>query len=99
MDKITLKLTSKEWIQLTGQVLAMSVDAERTQDKYMRSILHPLLKQVYVKLHNKMHSLRAKNSLNLTVPEAATLGIALMESDSMAALVIEVIGYIDQKLT
>ena len=99
-DKITLKLTSKDWLQLTALVLAGSASAQKSDDKYMRAILHPTLRQVYIKLHNRMHSLKAaKNSLNLTLPEAATLSLALQERDSLDVLIVGIVNEIDQKLT
>lgn len=98
MNKITIKLDGAEWVELTNMVLRDSTDMEATTtDKYMRAILLTLLKQVYVKLHNKLHSLKAKNNLTLTPAEAATLVLSLEgRYDYMS---ISITGQIDQKLT
>ena len=100
MNKLTLLLTRSEWQQLAAWMLTESTHAERIDDKYMRALLYPLLKQVYVKLHNKLHSLHQdKNRLNLTLPEASVLATTLLEIDSNSYLVIQITGIIDQKLT
>ncbi|MEI6061723.1 MAG: hypothetical protein WCR72_13515 [Bacteroidota bacterium] len=100
MNKLTLLLTRTEWQQLAAWMLTESTHAEKIDDKYMRALLYPLLKQVYVKLHNKLHSLQqAKNRLNLTLPEASVLATTLLEIDSNSYLVIQITGIIDQKLT
>ena len=100
MDKITLHLTRPEWQQLAAWMLTESTHAEKIEDKYMRAILYPLLKAVYIKLHNKLHSLDlAKNRLNLSLPEASVLATTLLEIDSNSYLVIQITGLIDQKLT
>jgi len=100
MDKITLHLTRDEWQHLAAMVLAVSTSAWKIEDKYMKALLYPLLKQVYVKLHNKMHSLKlAKNPLPLTLPEASVLNGALLELNSNSYLVVQITACIDQKLT
>ncbi|MDO9255430.1 MAG: hypothetical protein Q7U54_07960 [Bacteroidales bacterium] len=100
MNKITLHLTKSEWQQLAATVLTESANSEHIEDKYMKAILSPLLKQVYVKLHNKLHSLDwAKNRLNLTLPEASVLGSALLELNSNSYIITSITGIIDQKLT
>lgn len=100
MDKITLKLTNKDWLQLTAIVLKASGAAEYIPDKYLKAICANLLKAVYIKLHNKMHSLKPKNnSLSLTLPEAANLAGTLGETDTVNVLVVEIIGIIDRSLT
>lgn len=99
MDKITLKLTNKDWLQLTGIVLALSTSSGDIEDKYLRAMRHTLLRQVYIKLHNRMHSLKPNNSLRLTIPEASALVQGLQEESGNGLLVIEVISAIDRKLT
>ena len=100
MNKISLHLTRREWVELTGIVLTESDSAMRIEDKYMKAILYYLLRQVYMKLHNKLHSLKEKkNLLSLTLPEASVLNTALLELNSDNYLVIEITGIIDQKLT
>jgi hypothetical protein len=98
--KIALHLSRHEWQQLTAIVLKESISAQRITDKYMRCLIYPMLKEVYKKLHNKLHSLKEnRNALNLTLPEASVLNTALLELDSENYLIIEIIGIIDQKLT
>jgi len=99
-DKIALRLSRQEWQQLLAIVLKEAVNAERIDDKYMRCLLYPLLKQVYMKLHNKLHSLKqVNNRFNLTLPEASVLCTALLELNSDNYLIIQITGLIDQKLT
>ena len=98
--KISLHLSRPEWQQFLSIVLKEAVAAERIEEKYMRCLLYPLLKQVYMKLHNKLHSLKAENNLlTLTPPEASVLNTALLELNSENYLIIRIIGLIDQKLT
>lgn len=97
MDKISLKLTSKDWMQLTAIVLKMCNQPDG--DKYERAMIGGLTRQVYIKLHNKLHSLKPKNSLSLTVPEAAALGIGLVEMDTLNIVVVQALNLIDAKLT
>lgn len=97
---IKITLNRQDWTQLTAIVLKETVNAQGISDKYMRAILYPLLKQVYVKLHNKLHSLKSeKNSITLSVPEASVLNSALLELDTENYLVIQIISIIDKKLT
>ena len=99
-DKIALHLSRSEWQQFLAIVLKEAVAAEHIEEKYMRCLLYPLLKQVYMKLHNKIHSLKPTNNrLNLTLPEASVLNSALLELNSNNYLVISIINTIDQKLT
>ena len=85
---------------LASIVCSESIFASEIEDKYMKAILYPLLKQVYVKLHNKLHSLTVKkNTLSLTLPEASALGLALLESNNTSYLITQVTSLIDQKLT
>jgi len=99
-DKIAISLTSDEWRMLTTHVLGESENAWKIQDKYMKALLYPLLRAVYIKLHNKLHSLKlSKNTLNLTLPEASVLASALLELNSDNYLIVSITGYIDQKLT
>lgn len=99
-DKIALHLSRDEWRQFLSIVLEQAVAAQQIKDKYMRALIAPLLKTVYMKLHNKSHSLKpADNRLNLTLPEASVLNTALLELNSENYLVIQIIGIIDQKLT
>ena len=100
MTKITIHLTYSEWQMLASIVCSESIFASEIEDKYMKAILYPLLKQVYVKLHNKLHSLTVKkNTLSLTLPEASALGLALLESNNTSYLITQVTSLIDQKLT
>ena len=100
MNKISLHLTKTEWQHLAAWLLTESTYAERIEDKYMKALLYPLLKQVYIKLHNKLHSLQqSKNRLNLTHPEASVLATTLLESYSDNYLSVSITGIIDQKLT
>lgn len=99
-DKVTLHLSRAEWKALADTVLTESSNVQHLEDKYIRALLYPLLKQVYVKLHNKLHSLKeVKNALNLTLPEASVLGTALLELNTDNYLAVSIIGTIDQKLT
>ncbi len=99
-ERISLHLTNEEWRQLTALILDESHTALNIADKYMRALLFPLLKQVYIKLHNKLHSLKiSNNTLTLTLPEASVLNTTLVELNSQAYLVVQIIAYIDQKLT
>ena len=100
MNKITLQLTKNEWQHLAAWLLTESTHAEHINDKYMKALLYPLLKQVYIKLHNRLHSLRHdKNRLNLTLPEASVLATTLMEGYFDNYLAVSITGIIDQKLT
>ena len=100
MNKITLQLSPFEWKKLTATVLDQSDEVRRTEDKYMKAILFHTLLQVYVKLHNKLHSLQPeRNRLNLTYPEASVLAMTLLELNSDDYLIVSVTGQIDQKLT
>jgi len=66
----------------------------------MKALMYPLLKQVYIKLHNKLHSLReAKNRLSLTLPEASITATTLQALDEIHYLQVDIVGFIDQKLT
>jgi DNA-binding CsgD family transcriptional regulator len=99
-EKITISLTGDEWRMLTTCVLGESENAWKIQDKYMKALLYPLLRAVYIKLHNKLHSLKvSKNTLNLSLPEASVLASALLELNSDNYLIVTITGYIDQKLT
>ena len=99
-DKIAINLTDSEWRMLTTHVLGESEQAWKIQDKYMKALLYPLLRAVYIKLHNKLHSLKiSKNTLTLTLPEASVLSSALLELNSDNYLIVSITGYIDQKLT
>lgn len=99
-DKIALHLSRQEWQQFLAIVLREAVAAERIEEKYMRCLLYPLLKQVYMKLHNKLHSLKPTNNrINLTLPEASVLNTALLELSTDNYLVIQITSLIDQKLT
>ena len=98
--KVSMHLSRQEWQQFLGIVLKEAVAAERIEEKYMRCLLYPLLKQVYMKLHNKLHSLKPTNNrINLTLPEASVLNTALLELNSDNYLIIQITGLIDQKLT
>jgi len=99
-DKIALHLSREEWRQFLAIVLDQAVSAQHIKDKYMRGLIAPLLKTVYMKLHNKSHSLKVlDNRLNLTLPEASVLNTALLELNSENYLLVQIIGIIDQKLT
>lgn len=100
MNKLTLHLSPFEWKQLTATVLEQSGEVRNTEDKYMKAILFHTLLQVYVKLHNKLHSLMPENNrLNLTYPEASVLNLTLLELNSDNYMIINITGLIDQKLT
>jgi len=100
MNKLTLHLSKSEWAQLTNTVLEQSSEVRDTEDKYMKAILFHTLRQVYVKLHNKLHSLNAENNrLNLTYPEASVLAMTLLELSTDNYLIINITALIDQKLT
>jgi hypothetical protein len=100
MEKITLKFTNKEWLQLTGIVFKVSQDNDFTDDKYTKAIYSNLLKAVYIKLHNKMHSLKPKNNnLIMSVPEAACLATALNGYGTVNVLLVDIIGKVDRLLT
>lgn len=97
MQKITLHLSKTEWAQLTTIVLENSNITD--PDKYMLAILRDTLLQVYVKLHNKLHSLKDKNRINLTRPEAAVLSLTLQELPGENYLVIGILAEIDKQIT
>ena len=102
MEKVKLKLNGDEWRELAGLVLGICATRRdsRGSDKYMEAIFDPLLKQVYVKLHNKLHSLQErKNVLTLSFPEAGVLGLLLGKVDSENYLIYEIVGVIDQKIS
>ena len=100
MNKITLHLSREEWQNLAACLLTESTHAAQFEDKYMRALMWPLLKQVYIKLHNRLHSLKEKkNSLSLTLPEASVMATTLLELYSDHYLVVTIVGIIDQKLT
>lgn len=99
-DKVTLELTRGEWQELTNKVNWEHTDACKIPNKYKRAIVLPLIKAVFVKLHNKLHSLKDnKNKLNLTLPEASVLATALLKLGTENYLTVTIIGVIDQKLT
>ena len=100
MNKLTLHLNRSEWTQLTATVLEQSSEVRNAEDKYMKAILFYTLLQVYVKLHNKLHSLQpVNNRLNLTYPEASVLAMTLLELNSDNYMIVNITGLIDQKLT
>lgn len=100
MSKIALQLSPNEWRKLTAIVLQQSDEVRRSADKYMRAVLYYTLLQVYVKLHNRLHSLKPeRNRLNLTYPEASVLAMTLLELNSHDYSIIYITSQIDQKLT
>jgi len=100
MDKITLHLTKTEWQNMAAWLLTESTHAAVIDDKYKRALVYPLLKQVYIKLHNRLHSLKErKNTLSLTLPEASIMAGKLLEFYSDHYLSVSITGLIDQKLT
>jgi len=108
MNRITIPLSRMEWQQLTSLLLALSEDCApklighlNYKDRYLLAMRNDLLKCVYIKLHNKLHSLKVdKNILNITVPEAATLGLWLQENciNFSSFAFINMIEIIDKKL-
>lgn len=99
---IKVELTKAEWELLTQKIYFINRDAFRIKDKYMKALICPLLISVYVRMHNKKHSLKPKgNKLSLSHPEASVLATALLEANSEGInyLVTRVTGIIDQKLT
>lgn len=97
---IKIDLTRGDWMGLMRQVYSLNRDAYRIKDKYMKALICPLLMSVYVRMHNKQHSLRPKgNKLSLSHPEASVLNTALLELNSESYLIVRIIGIIDQKLT
>ncbi len=87
MDKISIKikLSSKEWTGLTALVLQESVKLKNIDDRYFRSLMEPLMMEVYKKLHNKLHSLKeSKNTLSLTIPEGAAFNLTFADEDYFA---------------
>lgn len=96
MNKIRLKIDKATWQLLTGLILQFP---DQSDDKYHKAIHSTLLKQIYIKLHNKLHSLNKLNNLSLTYAEAAVLVIFLNKFDDCNAEIINIIGIIDQKLT
>jgi len=100
MKKLTIHLNKSEWTQLTAAVLEQSGEVRNTEDKYLKAILFHTLLQVYVKLHNKLHSLHSEsNRLNLTYPEASVLAMTLLEMNSDNYMIVNLTSFIDQKLT
>ncbi len=108
MDKISIKLTRKEWTGLAALVLAESSkfkEMTHPDDRYYKALFEALLREVYIKLHNKLHSLReAKNSLNLTISEGAAFNWIFADEDYHAsnpfamAIITSITSQIDQKL-
>jgi len=105
MDSIKIKLTRKEWVGLTSLVLAESSKLKVLEDRYFRALLEHLLRQVYMRLHNKLHSLKeAKNALNLTISEAAAFNMVFADEEYEApntyatAIITSITSQIDQKL-
>ncbi len=106
--KITIPLTRIEWMQLTRELFNRSeacapkrIGHLNFKDRYLLAMRNDLLKCVYIKLHNKLHSLRDnKNNLNLTVPESAALGLWMQEIDFKYYQVsyLRIIEIIDKKL-
>jgi disulfide bond formation protein DsbB len=107
MDKIKIKLNRDEWITLTALVLQASANKASFEllGKNLCAMNIHLIKDVYIKLHNRMHSLKPKkvNLLSLTVPEAAAFNVYFQShfqfSGLSLAIVTEITGLIDQKLT
>lgn len=105
MEKISIKLTRKEWIGLTAIVLRESNQVKLIEDRYFKAMLEPLLREVYKKLHNKLHSLKeAKNALILSIPEAASFNLVFADEDYCApdtyanAILTSIISQIDKRL-
>lgn len=105
MDKIRIVLTRKEWVGLTALVLAESSSIKSLDDRYFRALLWNLLWKVYIRLHDRLHSLKeAKNALNLTMSEAAAFNYVFADEDYIApnpfatAILTDIISQIDQKL-
>lgn len=106
MDKIKMKLNQSEWLTLTSLVLKSCGDQKGWPMKWLRVMNNELLRQVYMKLHNRMHSLKSKrvNSLSLSIPEAAAFIVYFSThtdyyEGQALAIVTEMITIIDQKLT
>lgn len=99
MDRIKINLNASEWQELTS-ILQSTTLEKGSRIKYMEAIFYPLLKQVFIKLHNKLHSLKErKNTLSLTLPEASVLGMSLLERNDNSYLIVQITSEIDQKLT
>jgi hypothetical protein len=108
MKKITIPLTRTEWQRFTAILLEQSEDCApkrighlNYKERYSLAMRNDLLKCAYIKLHNKLHSLKDdKNNLNLTVSEAAAVGLFFQETDIKYSFTayIKIIGIIDQKL-
>ncbi len=105
MDKISIKLTRNEWTSLTILVLRESAKLKVIEDRYFRALVEHLFLQVYIRLHNKMHSLKeVKNGLILTIPEAAAFNMVFADEEYQApnyfalAILTNITGQIDKKL-
>ena len=105
MEKISIKLTRKEWTGLTALVLAESSKLKSLEDRYYRALVEHLLKQTYIRLHNKLHSLNeSKNTLTITLPEAAAFNMVFADEDYQAsnsfsnAIIVSITSHIDKKL-
>lgn len=101
MEKITIKLSNQEWQMLTSYILCnYSYVAGDFSLKYYNRMRHSLMKQVYIKLHNKLHSLKLKNNnLNLTHPESCALSLCLQEKKEKSYLDYLIISEIDVKIS
>lgn len=100
MNKIRLKLSKSEW-QLLAAIVLKSPERWSKNDKYHRAIYSSIGQQLYQKLHNKLPNLKAKNSLSITLAEAAILAIIMdkITYGEAYALSVQLIAIIDQKLT
>lgn len=98
MNKVKLKLNRTDWQWLAGFVLAWKWELSECGREH-HAIYTGLQKAVYVKLHNKLHSLNERrNQLNLSFAEAALLSLLLQFSGTMDYRATDIITTIDQKL-
>jgi hypothetical protein len=105
INRISIKLTRKEWTGLTGLVLSESANMKNIDDRYYRALMEHLLRTVYVKLHNKLHSLKeSKNALSLNQSEAAAFNMVFADETYEApnpfaqAILTSIINQIDRSL-
>lgn len=102
---IIIPLSRLEWRMITNDVLIGCIDCKHKRignipysERLEMYIHNELMRSVYIKLHNKLHSLKDKNKLQLTIPEAAVFGLWLQKSVFEHSFDIPIIKIIDQKL-
>lgn len=97
--KISLKLSRLEYLTLVE--IMRSIDL-CSYNRYERALYGGLLISIFSKLINKLISLKDKNTINLTIPEAIALLKVLHNFASndilKQTIIYEIVNFIDRKI-